>query len=84
MKNIDTTKVIQLRKLGHGYKRIAQTLSITLDEVRNACNEIGDEVLLTGNCKNCGISITSTKGKKMKRFCSDQCRWDWWNNHYKN
>ena len=84
MKTIDKTKVIELRKLGYGYKRIAKALSITMDEVRNACSELSDEVVLSGKCRRCGIAITSTKGKKMKRFCSDQCRWDWWNSYYKN
>ena len=83
MKYIDNTKVIELRKLGHGYKRIAKALSITMDEVRNACNELSDEGLLVGKCKQCGMAITSTNGKKLKQFCSDQCRWNWWNSHYK-
>lgn len=38
---------------------------------------------LSGTCLNCGIEIRSIKGKKKKRFCSDRCRWDWWNNHIK-
>jgi methyl-accepting chemotaxis protein len=36
---------------------------------------------LVGTCLKCGIEIRSIKGKKKKRFCSDRCRWDWWNNH---
>jgi len=40
-----------------------------------------DELL--GTCLKCGIEIISIKGKKKKRFCSDRCRWDWWNNHIK-
>jgi endogenous inhibitor of DNA gyrase (YacG/DUF329 family) len=38
---------------------------------------------LVGTCLKCGIEIRSIKGKKKKRFCSDRCRWDWWNNHIK-
>lgn len=38
---------------------------------------------LLGTCLKCGIEIKSIKGKKKKRFCSDRCRWDWWNNHIK-
>jgi len=42
-----------------------------------------NEDLLIGNCLNCGIKIKSIKGSKKKRFCSDRCRWDWWNSHIK-
>ncbi|QLY39394.1 hypothetical protein HF295_00380 [Hujiaoplasma nucleasis] len=38
---------------------------------------------LIGKCLKCGMVIASIKGKKKKRFCSDRCRWDWWNNHIK-
>jgi len=38
---------------------------------------------LIGKCQKCGIVTVSIKGKKKKRFCSDRCRWDWWNNHIK-
>ena len=38
---------------------------------------------LLGTCKRCGTTITSIKGKKRKQFCSDRCRWDWWNSHIK-
>jgi len=38
---------------------------------------------LIGKCIKCGVVIVSIKGKKKKRFCSDRCRWDWWNNHIK-
>jgi len=38
---------------------------------------------LNGTCLKCGVEIKSIKGKKKKRFCSDRCRWDWWNNHIK-
>ena len=45
-------------------------------------NEINEDSLL-GTCIRCGTEIKSIKGKKKKRFCSDRCRWDWWNNHIK-
>ena len=83
MKTIDKTKVFDQRRLGFGYKRIAKELSMATDEVRKVCIELGNEGLFIGKCKQCGIAITATKGKKIKQYCSDQCRWDWWNNYYK-
>jgi hypothetical protein len=73
----------QMRKEGYGYKRIAKELGLTLSVVRYACSKINDEDLLEGHCEKCGLKIKSIKGKKRKRFCSDRCRWDWWNKHQK-
>ncbi|HOQ79186.1 MAG TPA: hypothetical protein PLW94_03055 [Candidatus Absconditabacterales bacterium] len=79
MTNINKDKVIELRKQGYSYKEISRELSITILDVRNICSEL----VLVGNCKNCDKEIRSTKGKKIKQFCSDECRWNWWNNYYK-
>ena len=76
-------RIKQLRSEGYGYKRIAKTLGLTLSVVRYACSKINDEDLLEGHCERCGLKIKSIKGKKKKRFCSDQCRWDWWNSHHR-
>lgn len=32
-------------------------------------------------CPQCGKAITD--GTKRKKFCSDTCRWNWWNRHPK-
>ena len=29
---------------------------------------------MISNCKNCGVEITQTPKKKLKKYCSDQCR----------
>jgi endogenous inhibitor of DNA gyrase (YacG/DUF329 family) len=50
---------------------------------KNQLEQLNDEDQLVGNCKQCGIEIRLIKGKKKKQFCSDRCRWDWWNNHIK-
>jgi hypothetical protein len=77
------TKVIELKKAGYGFVKIANMLSISVKEVRTICKEIDEVELLNGNCKNCNSKITSVKGKKIKQFCSDRCRWDYWNNKQK-
>lgn len=77
-------QIKQMRSVGYGYKRIAKELDLTLSVIRYACSKLSDEDLLEGRCEKCGLKIKSFKGKKRKRFCSDQCRWDWWNQHYKD
>ncbi len=32
-------------------------------------------------CENCGQLVQHTPGHRKKRFCSDACRWTWWNSH---
>lgn len=77
-------EVIELKKAGYGFVRIAKMLSISVKEVRVICKEIDEMEVLNGNCKNCNTDITSVKGKKIKQFCSDRCRWDYWNNKQKS
>jgi len=77
MKKVEE-EIIQLRQASYGYKRIARMLNITIDDVKRTCSEL-DVELLSGECKQCHTSITSIKGKKRKQFCSDRCRWDYWN-----
>ena len=76
-------KVIEFKKAGYGFVTIAKMLSISVKEVRVICKEIDEIEVLNGNCKNCNTDITSVKGKKIKQFCSDRCRWDYWNNKQK-
>ncbi len=76
-------EVIRLKKAGYGFVKIADTLSLSVKEVKSICKEIDEVELLNGNCKNCNSNITSVKGKKIKQFCSDRCRWDYWNNKQK-
>lgn len=30
-------------------------------------------------CQNCGIPVAQVPGRKVKKFCSDACRMQWWN-----
>lgn len=76
------TIIKELRDKGYGYKRIATELDLKVDTVRYACLRM-DEVSLVGNCKHCGLKMKSVKGKKKKTFCSDKCRWQWWNQQRK-
>lgn len=73
-----TQKVLELRDEGYGYKKIASELNLTRDQVRNICKKKIKKPL-ESVCKNCGIKIKSIQGKKEKIYCSDKCRYQWWN-----
>ena len=81
MSKDDKQQIIKLKESGYGYKKIAKELGMTVSQVRYVCLKYESESELIGNCKHCGIEIKSVKGKKRKTFCSDRCRWDWWNKH---
>lgn len=76
-------KIKELKEMGYGYKKIAKELSVTASAVRYAYTKINEEDSLVSNCKHCGITMKSTKGKKRKVFCSDKCRWQWWNQKHR-
>lgn len=72
---------MELRKKGYGYKRIAKELDMTVSAVRYAITKYEEDEVLSGVCKHCGQETMSIKGRKRKVFCSDKCRWAWWNNN---
>lgn len=77
-----TQKMLELREEGYGYKKIANELQLTRDHVRNVCNKKTKNPL-EGLCKNCGMKIKSIEGRKKKKYCSDKCRYIWWNKQRK-
>lgn len=79
----EKNKIYQLKKEGYGYKKIANELGLSASSVQSFLKRNPMDLDLLGTCKRCGMTIQSIKGKKRKQFCSDRCRWDWWNSHIK-
>ena len=81
----DKEKIQHLRAEGLGYKAIASRLSLTADAVKGFCKRSGLDNTAAQNkagaCRQCGKSIESKTGTGRKKFCSDQCRYTWWNGH---
>lgn len=73
-----------MRNAGAGYQIIANAIGATKDTVKKYCQRHGMRSE-TGSarslqfCPNCGVRLVSLAGKKAKRFCSDRCRYNWWN-----
>lgn len=72
-----------LRRNGYSFGRIAEEMNLSRNTVKSYCYR---ESVPTGHgkaditiCKNCGKRIVTAN--RQKSFCSDHCRWNWWNQH---
>ena len=88
MNAIRQEKVTRMRHEGFGYKKIAQTLGMSVNTVKSYCrrHELGGNVAILPDsdkslCRNCKKPISQLPGCKKRVFCSDACRITWWNAH---
>ena len=94
---IDQRKMIDsFRSQGMGYKRIAAKLGISENTVKSYLRRntqpgetVPAQVLAqatkpatdTHICWQCGKPVAQNPGRKEKKFCSNACRFAWWNAH---
>lgn len=84
MTNEQKEQITALRRQGYGYSKIAQALSVSENTVKSYCRRNGlssDTLNSTAACKQCGKPITIKEKCKPRQFCSDRCRFLWWNCH---
>jgi endogenous inhibitor of DNA gyrase (YacG/DUF329 family) len=90
MTTIEKENISKLRHAGFGYTAIANELNISINTIKSFCktNNLGGVKAKKNNltkeisfCLNCGLELVHTPGKKKKKFCSDKCRSQWWNNN---
>ena len=86
-------QIISFRRQGIGYLKISQELGISQNTVKSYCrrNNLTKPVEITETprrieetehfCLQCGVSVPQDSKRKLKKFCSDQCRMKWWNAH---
>lgn len=68
----------QMRIEGKKPTEIAKTLGLSVNTVKSHIRRHPD-IPNTVHCLNCGIPVKQTEGRKMKKFCCDRCRSNWWN-----
>ena len=91
MSEQEMRQISELRQKGAGYKAIAAALGLSRDTVRGVCKrthlaverktETANSVISieeTGRCVFCGNAFTPSSRGRTKRFCSDDCRRQWW------
>lgn len=70
----------ELYKNGLGYKKIAYVTGLSVNSVKSHCKRhivAGNEIL----CPCCSKPIVQIQKHKKRRFCSDECRKNWWGKH---
>ena len=85
MTNDEKQIIKKLRAEGLGYKSIAAVLKIPVGTVRSFCRREGFDGLIREikelPCLWCGSPVVQNPKRKQKKFCSDKCRYKWWNAH---
>ena len=73
-------EIDKLRFQGYGYKKIARLLRLSENTIKSYCRRHPFDKTQKV-CLQCGKPIENTPHKREKKFCSDECRLDWWNSH---
>lgn len=77
--------ILSLRSEGESYAEIADYLGMSPNTVKSFCRRRQANPPQTAAenspdiCRNCGTPLTQANGHRKKSFCSDRCRYIWWN-----
>ena len=81
MNDKERNKVIKLRNQGVLPTEISIITGIKVETIKSYFKRHKNLLPKNTTCRYCGNTITSTHGKKDKKFCSDKCRMAYWNSH---
>lgn len=73
-------KIIILKNKGLSYSKIAASTGLSINTVKSLFrrqNSKSERRRML--CKNCGKGLHGLSGAGLKKFCSDSCRYKWWN-----
>lgn len=76
--------ILKMRQDGASYAEIGGFFSLSPNTVKSICHRNGihapsSNCVEAGLCKNCGKPFSHPAGGQRKIFCSNQCRYQWWN-----
>ena len=91
--NQQNENITLLRSKNYSYRQIAAILQLPVNTVKSVCRRSGiavaeeymdspaatrpQEQLI--QCRYCGKLVNNLWNRKNKTFCSDKCRYDFWN-----
>ena len=72
-------EIMEYRRKGLGYKRIAAVTSYFVNTIKSVCWRNTEAP--GKRCIQCGAVMVQPLHRKEKKFCSDKCRMAWWKAH---
>ncbi len=82
MSKFTCSEIERLRLDGYGPTAIADELYLSVNTVKSYIRR-HSRLRITSRCLYCDRPISQTKGRKVKKFCCDQCRSAYWNYKYR-
>lgn len=84
MITIPKDAIFSMRKQGRTYQEIAGQLDLSPNTVKSLCRRNGISIAVPEKstldiCKCCGSPLRRSGKRRQKSFCSDKCRYAWWN-----
>jgi len=82
--NVQKDTILTMRQQGCSCPEIAKYLALSPNTVKSICRRGGAKALqpkmsTVDVCKNCGAPLSQSAGGRKRTFCSNQCRYAWWN-----
>ena len=76
--------VLVMRRQGSSYQQIAERLMLSPNTVKTICRRsdaksVQPTMSTLDTCKNCGAPLPPNVSGRKRSFCSDKCRYAWWN-----
>ena len=91
MTNEQKARITAMRHDGYGYTTIAKAVGLTKDNVKAYCRahdlagvkaQSNARIIPEQSfCQCCGKPLHQIPGRKKVKFCSADCRQQWWNTH---
>lgn len=81
MTEVQKQEILRLRRQGMPFTAIAEKLSLNRNTVKTFASRNERKFSMQGKCLNCGCETKQKPKTKTKQFCSDRCRYQYWNRH---
>ena len=82
MDNFERREIERMYRDGYGPTAISYELEISINTIKSYIRR-HPSMKNASRCLYCGKVISQTKGRKVKKFCSDRCRSAYWNYKYR-
>ena len=74
------SKAFSLKNEGVSYSNIAENTGLSVNTIKSLFRrQNSKEEENYTSCKNCGKELNVSSNSRLKKFCSDECRFKWWN-----